>query len=58
MRLLHQVQHAQAVNQPVVVSPRIGQVADAELVNAAQSLNLRSVQKVQEHLSPPRSMLT
>ena len=51
-RLLHQGQDAQAVGEAVVVSPWISQVADAQLVDAAQSLHLGAVKQFKKPLVP------
>jgi len=48
--LLHQVQHSQAVDQAIVVRPRISQVADSQLMDAAQALNFRRIEEVKEPL--------
>jgi hypothetical protein len=49
-RLLHQVQHAQAVSEAVVIGSRISSVADAELMDAAQALNFGRGEKIKKPL--------
>jgi hypothetical protein len=45
--LLHQVDHAETMRQAVVIGARVGQSADAQLVNATQALNFGAVQQLQ-----------
>jgi hypothetical protein len=50
--LLHQMKHAQTVGQAVVVRTRIGQVADAKLVDAPKALYLGRIEKAKQPLIP------
>ena len=47
-RLLHQVDHAQAVAQPVVIGAGIGQVADPQLMDSAKPLDLGAVEQLEQ----------
>lgn len=43
---LHQMRYAKAMSKPRVISTRIGEIADAKLVNTTKALNLRAVYEV------------
>jgi hypothetical protein len=49
-RQLHQVQYTEGVTETAVVSPRISEVTDAELVYATQALDFSAIQQVKQPL--------
>ena len=44
----HEVEDTQGVNQTVVIGTRVSQIANAELVNAPESLDLGAVQNIEQ----------
>jgi hypothetical protein len=44
----HEVEDTQGVNQSIVIGTRVSQIANAELVNAPESLDLGAVQNIEQ----------